>query len=149
MEVNQSPPPCFFTFEQCKPEDVIYRLSYKNCKESSDYMQLFSDYGWEYCCQCTGWLYFRKPASQIDTESESELFSESESKIQMLLDVVKTRLMPAFLIVGLQFANILLRNNQIEGPSALLSLILFCAIGLLVRISIKLSKLKRKYKADA
>ena len=30
------------------PEEVIYRLDYKNNAETSNYFQLFRDYGWEY-----------------------------------------------------------------------------------------------------
>ena len=56
-------PPCFFTFEECVPEDVIYRLDYKNSEQTEEYMQMLGDFGWEYCGKCLGWLYFRKPAS--------------------------------------------------------------------------------------
>ena len=36
--------PCFYIFESCTPEDVVYRLDYTNNTESSDYFQLFQDY---------------------------------------------------------------------------------------------------------
>ena len=28
-------PPCFFRFEKCEPEDVIYRLDFKNSSETA------------------------------------------------------------------------------------------------------------------
>ena len=40
-------PPCFYVFERCQPEDVVYRLDYKNSTEDSEYLQMFricSDY---------------------------------------------------------------------------------------------------------
>ena len=40
--------PCFYTFDRCEPEDVIYRLDFKNGEEEGDYFQMFRDYGWEY-----------------------------------------------------------------------------------------------------
>mgnify|MGYP004631992577 CR=1 FL=1 len=61
-------PPCFYVFEKCAPADVTYRLDYKNNTQTSDYFQVFQDYGWEYVGSCVGWLYFRKPKSQLDSE---------------------------------------------------------------------------------
>lgn len=58
-------PPGLFIFEECPPEDVIYRLDYKNGSQNKDYIQMFSDYGWEYLDECVGWMYFRKPASEV------------------------------------------------------------------------------------
>ena len=60
-------PPCFYTFEECVPEDVIYRLDYRNSEQTEEYMQMVGDFGWEYCSKCFGWLYFRKPASAAET----------------------------------------------------------------------------------
>ena len=34
-------PPCFYTFESCEPEDVIYRLDYKNSGQTYDYMRMW------------------------------------------------------------------------------------------------------------
>lgn len=39
-------PPCFYIFEKCTPEDMAYRLDYKNNAETSNYFQIFRDYGW-------------------------------------------------------------------------------------------------------
>lgn len=91
-------PPCFYTFEKCEPEDVIYRLDYKNNKESSDYMQLLKDYGWEYAGKCVGWIYFRKPALDLTNENDGQLFSDNESRIEKVESLVKTRLIPFCII---------------------------------------------------
>lgn len=91
-------PPCFYTFEKCEPEDVIYRLDYKNNTENADYMQMMADYGWEYSGRCVGWLYFRKPAAEITNENEGELFSDQASRIDFLSNIMKTRLLPLAII---------------------------------------------------
>ncbi|MBQ1690677.1 MAG: DUF2812 domain-containing protein, partial [Firmicutes bacterium] len=41
-------PPCFYHFESCEPEDVIYRMDFKNNTQTPEYMQMISDFGWEY-----------------------------------------------------------------------------------------------------
>ena len=46
--------PCFYIFESCTPQDVVYRLDYKNNTENRDYFQIFQDYGWEYFARCMG-----------------------------------------------------------------------------------------------
>ena len=87
-------PPCFFVFEECEPEDVIYRLDYKNNAQTEGYMQMLSDFGWEYCGKCLGWLYFRKPAMEAETPADEELFSDNASRAEMAVSVVRTRLLP-------------------------------------------------------
>ena len=47
-------PPYFYHFEKCPPEDVIYRLDFRNNKENEDYMQMVQDYGWEYSATVWG-----------------------------------------------------------------------------------------------
>ena len=73
-------PPCFYIFESCEPEDVIYRLDFRNREQSGEYLQMVKDFGWEYVGQCVGWLYFRKKADEAQTAEESELFSDNPSK---------------------------------------------------------------------
>ena len=91
-------PPCFYIFEACEPEDVIYRLDYKNSGQTPEYMQMLADFGWEYCAQCMGWLYFRKPAWDAASEEEGELFSDNASRVDMVSRIVKTRLLPLAVI---------------------------------------------------
>ncbi|PIE04813.1 MAG: hypothetical protein CSA76_02305 [Spirochaetales bacterium] len=91
-------PPCFFAFEACQPEDVIYQLDYKNKRVTADYLQLFDDYGWKYCGSCLGWNYFRKPLSKIENDEEREIFSDTESKLTMVEHIFKTRILPLLII---------------------------------------------------
>ena len=91
-------PPCFYTFEECEPEDVIYRLDYKNTENTDGYFQMLSDFGWEYVGKCVGWYYFRKPAAEAESEEDGELFSDNESRAEQVTKVIKTRLMPLAVI---------------------------------------------------
>ena len=38
-------PPCVYLFEACEPEDVIYRLDYRNSRQTDEYMQMLKDFG--------------------------------------------------------------------------------------------------------
>lgn len=143
--------PCFFLFEPCTPEDVIYRLDYKNEKQSNDYLQLFRDYGWEYLDSFGGWFYFRKPAAEIQVESDGEIFSDTASKADMIQHIIKTRMLPLFLI----FVCCLIPNwiNSFSGDlgatgtffSILFSALLVLYLYLLIHCGRKLKKLKAIY----
>ena len=91
-------PPCLYFFEACEPQDVIYRLDYKNSGQTEEYMQLVKDFGWEYFEQCMGWLYLRKPADTVESEGEDELFSDNASRVEMAGHIVRTRLVPIMII---------------------------------------------------
>ena len=88
--------PCFYIFEKCTPEDVAYRLDYKNNTEQADYFQIFQDYGWEYFNRCMGWLYFRKPVAETDSEQDAEIFSDDVSRVRLLNNLLKTRMLPLY-----------------------------------------------------
>ena len=68
--------PCFFTFEECVPEEVSYRLEFNQTKATDDYLQMYEDYGWEYIGGCINWSYFRKPVADSTAERENEIFSD-------------------------------------------------------------------------
>ena len=38
--------PCFYIFEECEPEDVIYRLDYQNIKPGDDYWKMLEDFAY-------------------------------------------------------------------------------------------------------
>lgn len=144
-------PPCFYIFEECTPEDVIYRLDYKNGSQSSEYIQIFRDYGWEYFEECVGWMYFRKPASQVETENDGEIFSDAQSKIDMIHHVIKTRMIPIFII----FLCCVIPNwvNAISGNLATpgnffgiaFTVLMVLYLYLIISCGRKLRKLRKKY----
>lgn len=143
--------PCFFFFEECAPEDVVYRLDYKNGKQSGDYMQMFRDYGWEYCASCVGWLYFRKPALQMQTENDGEIFSDNATKVEMLRHIVQTRMLPLLVIfLCCILPNwLLLLDGTMDGAGIVLSVVFSALLLLYLYIffhcGLKLRKLRRKY----
>lgn len=128
-------PPCLYIFEKCTPEDVIYRLDYKNGAENANYFQLFTDYGWEYIGRCVGWLYFRKPASVQNTEQDGELFSDNESKIDLIRHIMKTRMLPLLVIFICSIAF-----------TVLFTAMMLLYVFLLTYCGLKLRKLMKKYK---
>ena len=72
--------PCIYRFRAGEPQDYVYRLDYQALKkrDQQDYLQLFSDAGWEHLCQMSGWHYFRTEA--IEGEA-AEIFTDVESKV--------------------------------------------------------------------
>lgn len=146
-------PPCFYTFEQCPPEDVMYRLDYQNGEEDSGYFQLFKDYGWEYIDRSIGWIYFRKPVSEADSERDGELFSDNESRLNLIDHVVKTRMLPAMLLfLCCVFPN-LWRSIDTGDPFAAALTGFFAVMALLflyllVYCGVKLQRMRKEYKED-
>lgn len=90
--------PFFYTLEECTPEEIIYQLDYKNEEVNDSYLQIYKDYGWEYCESILGWNYFRKSAKEIENDTEKEIFSDRESKVQMIENILKTRMLPLLII---------------------------------------------------
>ena len=87
-----------YHFEKCIPADVIYQLDYnQDSKEHKDeYLQMFSDCGWEYLQNYAGYSYFRKPAAEMN--GEESIFCDEESKIAMMERVLKGRMTPLVII---------------------------------------------------
>lgn len=141
-------PPCFFTFESCPPEDMIYRLDFKSGDMNDDYFQLFRDYGWEDFDQYAGWIYFRKPAAEAETEADGELFSDGLSKVGMVKKIVLTRLLPLLVIFLCCLLPSWLRMFE-GGIFNVLSYVLYALvllyIWLIVYCGVKLTRLRKKY----
>ena len=142
--------PCFYVFESCPPEDVVYRLDYKNNTENSDYLQILRDYGWEFFNRCMGWLYFRKRVSETDTEQDGELFSDNVSRVEMVNHIVQTRMLPLLII----FFSCLLPNffRSLDGShpfaevfTVILGVLLLAYLYLFLHCGLKLRALKKKY----
>ncbi|WP_350453958.1 DUF2812 domain-containing protein [Slackia heliotrinireducens] len=130
-------PPGIYTFESCAPQDVIYRLDYKNSSQTDEYMQMLKDFGWEYCEQCFGWLYFRKPAASVEAEADGELFSDNASRAEMVGHVVKTRYVPLMIIfLCCVIPNLVL--SVIHGGSGAFELVLGIVFGILAVIYVYL-----------
>ena len=144
-------PPCFYAFESCPPRDVIYRLDYKNMEQTEEYMRMAGDFGWEYFAQCMGWLYFRKPADAVEAEGEDELFSDNESRVEMVRHIVHTRLMPlAVIFLCCVIPNLL---NAVSGRlsvfsgffSVLFGVMFVVYVYLIVHCGMKLKRIRDRY----
>lgn len=83
-----------YHFEKCEPEDVVYQLDYnkEGLSQKNEYVQMFSDCGWEYIQDFFGYSYFRKSAKMMD--GEEEIFNDDSSKMAMMERVYKGRLIP-------------------------------------------------------
>ncbi len=145
-------PPCFYTFESCMPEDVIYRLDYKNSAQTEEYMQMLKDFGWEYFAQCLGWLYFRKPAAAAESVEDGELFSDNVSRVELVSRIVKTRLVPLCVIFCCCLVPNFANSARIAGFSGwgtffgiLFSVLFVIYIFLILHCGIKLARLRKKY----
>ena len=91
-------PPFVYVFEKGEPRDVIYRLDFTNNCEGGDYARMLGEFGWENCGRCIGWVYWRRNADELADEAEGELFSDDESRLDMVKKVIRTRMLPLLTI---------------------------------------------------
>lgn len=145
--------PTVYLFEQTKPEDVVYKLDFQDKNIDTDYQQIFKDYGWEYCGINSGWHYFRKLKIQTINENENEIFSDNESKLAIVDQLIKKRLFNLLIILlvsaVLHFLSIKLDyfSDRIEFLLNTLFIVLYIVIVPILLVSgYKLLKLKNKYK---
>jgi hypothetical protein len=85
-------------FVKCEPENVVYKLDYAaNNTNYPEYIKMFADYGWEHCGRVMGFDYFRRNADGL-SEEEMEIFSDPQSKLDMMKRVILTRMTPLLII---------------------------------------------------
>ena len=83
--------PGFYHFDRCEPEEVSYRLDYNpdGTHDKAEYVQMFSDCGWDYLLDFTGYSYFRKKCAP--GEGREEIFSDDSSRLDMMRRVMRHR----------------------------------------------------------
>lgn len=88
-----------YHFKRCAPQDVVYQLDYNadSTKQKSEYIQMFSDCGWEYLQNYAGYSYFRKAASEMG-ETEEGIFCDDASRLDMMKRVFVGRMTPLLVI---------------------------------------------------
>ncbi len=84
--------PTKYEFEQCEPAAYSYQLDYVTPEEDTpNYHQLFQDAGWEEIMPWDGingkWYYFAK---KMEGEIEEKIFTDHESKLQLVNKLIKT-----------------------------------------------------------
>jgi len=126
--------PGFYTFEQGEPRSDIYRLDYfTNPKDRENYLQIFSDSGWEYMGEMNGWQYFRKQKSD---STANEIYSDPESKAQ------KYKRLLLFLVIFLPIYFNFIFLNERSGSTFIkvFSFVMFFLLLLYIYIIIRLIK---------
>lgn len=143
--------PFFYVFEESIPEKIVYQLEYKNEAITEDYIQLYADYGWEYLDSLYGWNYFRKLENSAVLENDSKIFSDAESKVNMINKIFKTRMLPILVIflgivVPVLFSSLNTFSNNILAYMSkfLISALFLWYLYVIIHCSIKLKKLKKE-----
>lgn len=144
---------CLYTFEKCESENIVYKLDIRKEKITEDYLQLYKDYNWEYCGRHYGWNYFRKMGSNVEVPEDRELFSDDESKIDMIKNIFKNKIKPLILLFfAVIIPNLLDINNirksllgSIVYKTLILSAILYVYI--FIKFGLKLRQLKKRNKS--
>lgn len=149
--------PGIYTFEKCEPEDVIYRLDFNTLADSevAEYMQIYADYGWEYITEMNDYNYFRKPASEIQLDKEAEIFSDSESKLDMLKNIFQRKMIPILLVfIFLGIPQIMdmftgfYKGALKDTVSVIWSILFLLYLYIFIYCGVGYFKLKKKYSHD-
>ena len=145
-----------YIFEKCEPENVVYRLDFAEDKDKDmqSYIAMFREYGWEYMQDVNGYSYFRKKIDKLaDQDQDAELFSDNESRLAMMKNIINQKLMPVWVI----FMGILIPNfvkammhgfDHLPFHTILTVLFVFLFVGysyIIMHCEIEFQKLKKKY----
>lgn len=90
--------PGLYHFERCEPGKVTYRLDYnqEGIKNKTEYVQMFSDCGWNYLFDFVGYSYFCKEGSA--GQEREEIFCDDLSRFDMMKRVFKGRIIPLIIL---------------------------------------------------
>lgn len=132
----------FYPFVRGDPKNIVYRMDYKSGdKDMAEYLQLFSDAGWQHVGALGGWQYFRKEAAEGEI---LEIYTDDKSKIQKYQRVI------TLLIVFLPILIIILRRVE-ERASAFMDVVQVIQLGLMVlyiyamiRLILRVEKLRKR-----
>lgn len=145
-----------YTFEACPPQEVAYQLDFRPIKktEQESYYQLFEDCGWEHITNFNQFSYFRKPVSQLDADSDLEIYNDAWSKLEMVKRLLIWRFLPA--LVALFFATYLVLSVAQKGSDVdwlvkcillIDTILLFILFGQLVHIGLSFWRRKQELKS--
>lgn len=124
--------PCWYRFERCTPEDVIYQLDFnpEGIEQKEEYVQMFQDCGWEYIQDMAGYSYFRKAVSEM-SDADEEIFCDEDSRLDMMKRVWKGKILPLLAIFFCLLAMLVVQKQNTVAFVMLLGLLVFYAIVLL------------------
>lgn len=109
--------PGIYHFVECEPGKAAYRLDYnpEGSQNREEYLQMFSDCGWEYVCDFVGYSYFRKEGA-VGAERE-EIFCDDASRLDMMKRVFAGRFIPLICLFALVILPQLFLNTAGYGGS--------------------------------
>ena len=89
-----------YTFEKCHSEQVSYQLDFYPMEKSerASYLQLLKDCGWEHITGFNGFSYFSKPYSEIESDTEFEIYNDAAGKLAMVKRILTMRMLPILLL---------------------------------------------------
>jgi hypothetical protein len=136
--------PGIYTFAVGEPRRYVYRLDYQpySKKDRDDYLQLFSDAGWEHIGGMSAWQYFRKEAGPGETP---EIFTDVESKVakyKRLLGYLFIFIVPIWTIF---IINLTADNyyGWLTGIKIFMLIVGLLLIYTFIRIALRIRQLKR------
>ncbi len=90
--------PGFYHFDSCEPQNVTYRLDYnqEGINNKTDYVQMFSDCGWNYLFDFVGYSYFYKKGA--NNQEREEIFCDDASRLDMMKRVFRGRMIPLIIL---------------------------------------------------
>jgi len=94
-----------YNFEKCDGEASVYQIDFNpDVRQKDEYIQLYTDFGWQFIAEKDGRFYFSKSAMCSD---ENNIFSDRETKAVMCCKIIKRKLIGfipisiiSFLIIG-------------------------------------------------
>ena len=106
-----------YIFEKCQPEQVSYQLDFYPMKKSerASYLQLFKDCGWEHITDFNGFSYFSKPYSEIESDTEFEIYNDAAGKLAVVKRILIMRMLPILLLF---LALLLVFSKFVSGGSS-------------------------------
>ena len=117
--------PGFYHFRKCAPGQASYRLDYnqEGLRNKAEYIQMFSDCGWEYICDFAGYSYFRKEG--VVGEEREEIFCDNASRLDMMKRAYRGKIIPVILLFALVIISQLFMNtlgNALGGYSGFIAM---------------------------
>lgn len=92
--------PCFYFFRKGKPQKIAYRYDFEDSYSSrEECIALYKEYGWRLIGSINHFLLFSHPIRE--GQPMPELFSNAESRDEMISRILQRRMIPLFCLFGL------------------------------------------------
>ena len=139
--------PCIYRFQAGESRDYVYRLDYQTYKkeDQQDYLQLFSDAGWEHLGQMSGWHYFRKEAKKGEA---LEIYTDVESKVAKYKRVLTVLGFFYIILIAVSARGISIDNpypwwGAIQAIQVIALLILLFFTYAIIKLAIRIRQLRK------